>query len=142
MRPIWQSGLQLLTHDVTEVTDADFCVTPINERVFPNSVSNRDPPVENTPGVEQFGSNIGVVTSFDTFTLQTPGGSLVDGQDDPDVEAAHDSALGWTRRSSRYSINRLETPLPFFVCFPGRMWLLFWFCKNLVFDFNSGELLL
>lgn len=46
----WTAAFNVL--DVTEVTDADFRVTPMNERVLPNSIHTRDPPVESTPGVE------------------------------------------------------------------------------------------
>lgn len=75
--------------DVIEVTDVDFCMTLINERFSPNSVPTQDTPIEAVPGVEQFGSNIGAVTSSNASALQTPPGSLQDVHGDPNVSFAH-----------------------------------------------------
>lgn len=86
----WSTALEEL--DVTEIAEADFCVTPTRERVLPNSVPTRDPPVEHTPGVVQFGSNMGVVDSDDARALETSGGSLVGGRDELGAEPTQDPA--------------------------------------------------
>lgn len=74
----WTTKYEVL--DIVEVTDADFVVTPPDERLSPNSVPARGASVvENVHGVGQFGSNIGTVTPSDASLLRIPRGSWQDG---------------------------------------------------------------